>query len=274
MQLGAYGFRLPGLSGAARLLGPAEGSWPELTLIRVVDNTAAPPHDRVDTDRAQLVLRSGGWVELERVGFRATYHLRHYPRDGDILHPYLAPVAALFARWLGRESLHAGAVLVQGGAWAILGDKEAGKSSTLAHLALIGHAVLSDDVLVLEGTDVFSGPRCIDLRAEPAERFGVGEPLGVVGIRERFRLELGQVQARVPLRGFVWLGWGPEVAIERVQGAERLLALLPHRALMLETSAPADLLDLSSLPFLRLWRPHGWHSLEETGARLIDAVTT
>jgi hypothetical protein len=62
------------------------------------------------------------------------------------------------------------------------------------------------------------------------------------------------------------------MAIEPVRGAERLLALLPHRALLLETSAPTDLLQVSSLPFLRLRRPPGWHSLDATAERLLDAL--
>jgi hypothetical protein len=193
-------------------------------------------------------------------------------RDGDLLHPYLAPVAALGARWLGRESFHAGAVIVDGGAWALLGDKGAGKSSTLAHLALSGHTVLSDDVLVVRDGAAFVGPRCIDLRAEPARRLGAGMPLGVVGMRERFRLELGPAPSMVPLRGFVTLGWGDELAIERLRGSMRLLTLMPHRALLLESNAPADLLELSSLPFVEVRRPHGWRSLEETTERLLDAL--
>jgi hypothetical protein len=271
-SLGAYGFRLSGVDAAARLLTPAEPQWPKLDLVSVIDDSQPPPHDRVHEDRAELILRSGGWVELDRGASRATYHLHHRPRDGDLLHPYLAPVAALAARWLGRESFHAGAVVVDGGAWAVLGDKEAGKSSTLAHLALIGHTVLSDDVLVLDHGSVFAGPRCIDLRAEPARRLRAGEPLGVVGLRERFRLELGPAPPAVPLRGFVMLGWGDEVSVERIRGSKRLLALIPHRALLLETNAPADLLDLSSLPFLHLRRPHGWASLEETTERLVDEL--
>jgi hypothetical protein len=270
--LGAYGFRLSGVDDAARLLTHAERQWPELTLVALVDEGEPPPHDCVSAQSAELVLRSGGWVELDRATSRATYHLHHRPREGDLVHPFLAPVAALAARWLGRESFHGGAVVIDGGAWAILGDKEAGKSSTLAHLALSGHTVLSDDVVVLERGSVFAGPRCIDLRAEPARRFGAGEPLGVVGMRERFRLELGPAPSTVPLRGFVMLGWGDELTIEPVRGSERLLALVPHRALLLETNAAADLLDLSSLPFLQLRRPRRWGSLAETTERLVDAL--
>lgn len=272
MALGAYGFRLHGVDAAAHLLTRAEPAWPELALIRRVDDTPGPAQDRVGEDRAELVLRSGGWVELHRADAHATYHLRQAASDGDLLHPYLAPVAALAARWLGRESFHAGAVVVDEGAWGVLGDKEAGKSSTLASLALAGHTVMSDDILVLEKGDVFAGPRCIDLREEPAQRLGAGEPIGIVGVRERFRLELGPTPARVPLRGFVSLEWGGEMAIESVRGAERLLALIPHRALLLKTSAPTELLELSSLPFLRLRRPRGWDSLGETVERLLDAV--
>ena len=272
VPLGAYGFRLSGVDAAARLLTRAELEWPELTLVAVIDDTEPPQHDRVSARSAELVLRSGGWVGLDRATSHATYHLHHRPRAGDLLHPFLAPVAALAARWLGRESFHAGSVLIDGGAWAVLGDKEAGKSSTLAYLALGGHTVLSDDVVVLEGGSVFAGPRCIDLRAESAKRLGAGEPLGVVGMRERFRLELGPAPSAVPLRGFVTLDWGDELAIEPVRGSERLLALVPHRALLLETNAPADLLDFSSLPFLQFRRPRRWDSLKETTQRLVDAL--
>jgi hypothetical protein len=268
-SLGAYGFRLSGLDAAAELLARADPDWPALELLALTDDPPPPPHDRVTEDRAELILRSGGWVDLDRVASQATYHLQQPVRDGDLLHPYLAPVAALAARWLGRESFHAGAVVVDGGAWALLGDKEAGKSSTLAQLALSGHTVLTDDVLVVRDGAAFAGPRCIDLRAEPARRLGAGVPLGVVGMRERFRLELGPAPAEVPLRGFITLGWAEELTVERLRGSQRLLTLIPHRALLLESSAPADLLELSSLPFVEIRRPRGWGTLEETTERLM-----
>jgi hypothetical protein len=267
--LGAYGFRLSGVDAATELLARTEPDWPELKLLAVTDDAPPPPHDRVSEDRAELILRSGRWVELDRDASGATYHLHRRVRDGDLLHPYLAPVAALAARWLGRESFHAGAVIVDGGAWALLGDNEAGKSSTLAHLALTGHTVLSDDVLVVRDGAAFAGPRCIDLRAEPARRLGAGTPLGVVGMRERFRLELGPAPSVVPLRGFVTLGWDDELAVEQLRGSKRLLTLIPHRALLLESNAPADLLELSSLPFVQVRRPRGWRSLKETTERLL-----
>ena len=53
-----------------------------------------------------------------------------------IVHPYLAPVALIMARWLGREGMHGGGVVADGGVWAVLGHKTAGKSTTLASMAL------------------------------------------------------------------------------------------------------------------------------------------
>ncbi len=132
--------------------------------------------------------------------------------------------------------------------------------------------MLSDDVLVVRDGAAFAGPRCIDLRAEPARRLGAGVPLGVVGMRERFRLELGPAPSVVPLRGFVTLGWDDELTVEHLRGSKRLLTLMPHRALLLESNAPADLLELSSLPFVQVRRPRGWRSLEETTERLLDEL--
>ena len=103
------------------------------------------------------------------------------------MHPYLAPVALVMARWLGREGFHGGGIVAGGGVWGVLGDKTAGKSTTLAWLAREGVGVVSDDVLVIDGGTALAGPRSVDLREEAAERLGVGEPMGRVGQRERWR---------------------------------------------------------------------------------------
>jgi len=256
---GAYGFRLDGVAGAQDLLVPSPPAWPPLDLVRADGAAGAPDIDRIGPDRAVLPLQSGGWVDLDRAAGRATFHLDPQPPDGDLVHPYLAPGAAVAARWAGREAFHAGAIAIGGAAYGLLGDKEAGKSTTLGWLALHGHDVLVDDLVVLDGGDVLAGPRCVDLRAEAAELLGAGEPLGIVGLRERFRLRLGSCAAAVPLRGWIVLEWAGdrdgETTLEPVLGSERLLALLPHRAVRLEPPAPADLVELSSRPVWRLRRP-------------------
>ena len=270
---GAYGFRLRGVEGARSLLVEAPLEWPELELLRRPAAGPGPADDRVAADRVDLRLQTGGWVELERDPARATFHLPTTPDDGALVHPYLAPVAAMAARWAGRDSFHAGAVVVDGGAWAIVGDKGSGKSSTLAQLALTGHDVLTDDMLVLDGGEALAGPRCVDLRPEPAARFGVGTPLGVIGQRERWRMELGILDLpQVPLRGWVRLEWHDRVEVGSLRGAQRLAALEQHRAVRLPPPDPAALLALSALPVLELRRPQRWEALAEVADRLLGAI--
>jgi hypothetical protein len=268
---GAYGFRLKGLADAGILLVPAPPGWPELEIARAPE-TPGPPADRVGPDRAELRLLSGGWVGIDRAPGRAVYHLPRPLDDGAIVHPYLAPVALISARWLGRESFHAGAFVAGGGVWALLGDKEAGKSTTLAWLDTHGHRVVCDDALILDGTTALAGPRSIDLRAESAQRLGIGEELGTVGVRERWRVSLGPVAAELPFRGWVQLEWGDAVEVGRVRGAARLPALIPHRGVRLEPPRPESLVEYAALPQLSLRRPRGWDSLREGAERLLDAI--
>ena len=268
---GCYGFRLTGLRGARGLLVDAPLEWPALELRHTPPDGQGPLFDLIGAERAQIVLRRG-WVELDRPTGVVTFHMAPTPPDRDLVHPYLAGAAAVAARWAGRESFHAGAVVIGGGAWAMLGDKENGKSTTLAWLALNGHPVLTDDLLVLDGDAALAGPRCIDLRRESSERLGVGESLGVVGQRERWRFALDGVAPAVPLRGFVTLAWDETLAVEPLRGTERLLALFPGRSVRLAPARPADLIDLSSLPVWRLRRPRRWDVLPEAAARLLDAL--
>jgi hypothetical protein len=268
---GCYGFKLQGVDGAEQLLVAADDSWPALELRHELPGAAAPEMDVVGRDRAELPLH-GGSVTVERNPARVTFRLPVAPPAGDLVHPYLAPAAALAARWAGRESFHAGAVIAGGGAWAVLGDKESGKSTTLAHLARSGHGVVADDLLVVDGTAALAGPRCIDLRRASAQHLDAGRALGVVGVRERWRLTLGPVPVRVPLCGWITLAWDDEVALERLRGAERMLELLPFRSVQLAPDAPERLVELGSLPVLRLRRPRRWDALDEAAGRLLEAI--
>ena len=253
-RIGAYGFEITGVDGARSLVAGVPESWPRLA-IEVMPETPGPPSDGVGADRAELRLTGGGWVAVDRAPGRAVFHVPNSPGPEGLVHPYLAPVALISARWLGRESFHAGAFVAGGGVWAILGGKEAGKSTTLAWLAQSGRPVVCDDALILDGTTALAGPRSIDLREESARRLGIGEPLGRVGRRDRWRVPLAPVPPELPFRGWVSLEWGEEIAVEPLRGAARLPALAPHRGVFLEPPRPALLVEYAGLPHWRLRRP-------------------
>jgi hypothetical protein len=272
MTAGAYGFRIAGLPGAASLLVPAPERWPPLAVEVLAGSGSPPPRvDRLGPDRAELRL-GGGWVRIDRAPARAVYHLPSGHEDGALVHPYLAPVALIAARWLGRESFHAGAFVAGGGVWAIVADKQAGKSTLLAWLAAHGHPIVCDDALVLDGALALAGPRSIDLRAESARRLGLGEPLGTVGARERWRVALGPVEPELPLRGWVSLEWGDEIAVEPIRGAAKLPALTPHRGVLVAPARPELLVEYAALPHHRLRRPRRWDAVAEGAQRLLDAL--
>lgn len=269
---GAYGFRLGGVARAQNLLVEAPPHWPLLDLRVRITSREPPPREYVDEAIAVLRPRSGGWIEIDRRAGRATFSLPEHPSDPALVHPHLASVAVVSAHWLGRESFHAGGFLVDGRVWGVLGDRDAGKSSFLALLALAGIPVLCDDVLILEQDTALAGPRSIDLRASAARHLGVGEALGVVGTRERWRLSLAPVSAEVPLAGWVSLRWDEQAEVRRPRGSDRLRMLGAHRGSSLYPSNPASLIDLSGLPFLELCRPQRWDVAHEATHCLLDAL--
>lgn len=269
---GAYGFRLTGLADSGALLVDAPDAWPELEIARNAGGSVSRPVEEVTADHARLWLAGGAAADLDREASRAVLHVPAEASDGAIVHPYLAPVALVMSRWLGREGFHGGGIVAGGGAWAVLGDKTAGKSTTLAWLARAGTGIVSDDVLIVDGTTVLAGPRSIDLREEAAQRLGTGELIGRVGVRDRWRVALDPVAPELPLKGWITLEWGDRVAVEAIRGAERLNALLPHRGVRLVPAEPAALVRFSGLPHLRLIRPRDWDSLPEAADRLLDAI--
>jgi hypothetical protein len=260
---GAYGLRLTGVDEARDLLVDAEPGWPQIHLSWRLGSTIVE-HETVTESRATLRLLTGGRIELQREMGRAEYVVGRPLSNEELVHPYLAPVAAVMAHWHGRESVHAGAFVGADGVWGVVGERESGKSSTLARLAVDGVGIVCDDLLILEGTRVFVGPRAIDLREEPAARLGLGASIGLAGARERWRLRLGPVAAALELRGWVHLTWGERVEAVRLRGGDRIARLFRQRAARLRSPAPEVLLDLASLPSWELRRPHVWDSLGET----------
>jgi hypothetical protein len=266
--LGAYGLRLRGVELARELLVAVDPGLPAFELASEV----APAHvapEYVSERRARLQLRSGGELLIDRDAGSVLARVPHEVRPDELVHPYLAPAAAVIGRWLGRESLHAGAFALDGRVFGLIGTREAGKSSTLAALATRGYGLVCDDMLVLDGTRPLMGPRSVDLRADAAERLGAGEPIGVTGARERWRLRLPPVDGPLELAGWVFLAWGEDVSVRRLGAAERLARLLDERGVRLPPARPEVLVDLAALPAWELRRTHGWDSLDAAVDRLL-----
>jgi hypothetical protein len=212
---GAYGLALSGLEAADELLGPVLPGAPEVVVD--VERTDLAPRETVSSEgRAQLALLHGGAFLLDRS--RSSLRLLHPdpPPAQDLVHPFLAPAAAWWNQWLGRDCLHAGAFVLAGRAVVLLAAREGGKSTTLAVLAGDGHLVLADDLVVLDGDRVLTGPRSVDLR--PGS-IGAGD----LTVREgsRSRLVLGPAPPSVPLAGFVLLQWGDRSGLVAVPPARR-----------------------------------------------------
>ncbi len=231
-------------------LGHAPAHWPTLELIVRVTSSAAAGGGvrwRQDSCLATALRRIGRDRSSCAAGSVSS---TKRPDDRALVHPHLAGVAAVAAHWLGRESFHAGAFVAGGGVWGLLGERGAGKSSMLASLALAGVPVVSDDVLVLDSRTALAGPRSIDLRSDASAHLDAGEPLGVIGGRERWRLPLAPIAPELPLRGWVVLGWDERTAVRQLQGSRRLTSLLPYRAARLypPEAAGAHRAQLTAVP--------------------------
>jgi hypothetical protein len=269
--IGAYGLRLENVERARRLLVPAAPDWPKLRIRRKLGLSDATVEWMTDR-AATLILQNGGEIAVDRTREEALFVLPHRVRTQEIVHPLLAPVAAVMAYWLDRESFHASSFVAGGKAWGLIGRRGSGKSTTVARLALDGIGIVCDDMLVLEGPDAFAAPRSVDLRRGPAQRLGAGEALGVVGARERWRLPVGPVPARLPLAGWVFLAWGDRVEAVSLRGSERFTRLHANRGAQLPPRSADRLLELTSLPGWELRRPRRWSSLPDAVDCLLQTV--
>jgi len=269
--LGAYGLRLLGADGAEAALVPASDTWPLVHLrVEVGAGQAGPEH--LGDVRAHVRLRTGGCIDIDRQAGSAVYSVPSPLSPDELVHPYLAPVAAVTAHWYGRESFHAGAVAIGGGVWAVVGDRHSGKSTTLAALALRGLDVVSDDVLVVDGLEAFAGPRTIDLRADAAAHLGAGEGIGFAGARKRWRLRLSALDRRLTLSGWLFTTWADDAVVARLPSSATLSRLLRHRAINAVPNDASAFLPLCALPAWELRRPRSWDALPGAVDRLLQTV--
>jgi hypothetical protein len=266
---GTYGIRIDGIVANSPMLGAAAATWPSIRL-ESVRRDPRPAPERVTADRAEIVLKTGGRLVIDREQGVARYSVPRPLTLEELVHPYLAPTAAVLSHWAGRLAFHAGGFSTGNGVWGMVGDREAGKSSQLARLALDGHAIVTDDVLVIDGGQAHTGPRAIDLREQTADRLGIGASLGMVGARPRWRVRLPPLEGPLPFRGWFFLGWDERIGIERLDPGACLARLLAALTFRLEVSDPPALLALATLPAWELRRPRDWATLDATTEILLD----
>lgn len=270
--LGAYGLRWPSIASVAEFLQPVEAGDPEIRSLHFeACEPGVPKGFGFGPERSFVGFGDDGRISMERAAASVTYAVREVVTEQGLVHPYLAFPAAVFNRWAGRNSFHAGAIVLGGRAFVVAGHKEAGKSTTLAGLAAEGVPVLSDDLVILDKLRVLPGPRCIDLRQEAAEHLGDGEPLGVVGARERWRIKVAPAAPEL-LGGFVYLGWGDREELTPLPLGERLQRLFQYDALEVGPTDPATFMDLARLPAWDFRRPNGIESMSRSLNRLLDVL--
>ncbi len=243
---------------------PQEPDAPVLEVVAI----RAPADDRpshLDSKSADIALRNGGRLRARRDEDMVRYFLPSVPSDADLLHPYLASGAALAWQWRGCETFHAGVFATPAGAVLLFGEKESGKSTTLAWLAQHRTVpVVADDLAVIASGRVLAGPRSIDLRTAPS--------WPGVEVRRGERIRVGLPDAPSPLRpaGAVMLAWGDEVTFAAVPARQRLSMLAGQRSYPTLGGNGVALLDLAAAPMFTVVRPRDPSALAAVSDALLD----
>jgi hypothetical protein len=263
---GFYGYRIDGLEEADHLLQDVEDTAPRLD-VRLVNATPAQRIEVQDDRVAHIPLMDGAALDLDRSA-RSVLLTSPVPLPPeDAVHPWLVPAVSVFASWDGRTVLHAGVVVQDGRALAVVGAREAGKSTLMGRLATTrGDAeIYADDLMVTDGRRTWPGPRCIDLRP--------GSLVGLAGVDttasrsgQRHRLRLPASSTGASLAGIVFLGWADDLTAELLPATTVVRELVPQAA---HSDGAPGLLPLLGLPAWRLSRPRRWDLLDQSVDRLL-----
>jgi hypothetical protein len=269
-----YGLHVPGLQPVNALTGFRDLPWHEVALEQHVDG---PPTSR-GFSWSEGVMTYGASDDF---CIQVTRHPRLSVRisavreisAAELVHPVMVVVGAAVAWWTGRLSFHAAAVVMNGRAWVLLASPGGGKSTLATCLRGRGHAVLSDDLVVLDGRTVLAGPRSADLREGAVEHLTPADS-EYLPWRKRWRAPLGPAPHEVPLGGFVVLEWGDAVETRPADAAERLRALARFDGLLRGPVTPTDFLDLVDVPSYVVRRPPEWSALDATVSSLEELAAT
>lgn len=163
------------------------------------------------------------------------------PRPGVdpalVAFPLLGPVIALLLQARGAFLLHGSALAgPDGRAFAFLGDKGAGKSTTAAAFLRAGHALLTDDIIAIEGLETGAGRispafpqvKLTHAAADALADADLGARPDVPLVRDKRRFLLGSgfaADAHVPARFFL-LTRGARLDLRPLDAKERMKAFM------------------------------------------------
>lgn len=159
---------------------------------------------------------------------------------GDVRLYLLGTAMGMLLHRRGDLPLHANAIVVDGRAWAFMGESGSGKSTFAASLLRGGHALLADDVCVVRvmqqnGPTAFAGMPRMRLWEDAAIHAGHdpdGLQLVVPGdpAYRKFDVPLsGALSSEsAPLQVLCLLEWGESWRVDDVTGAAMVEALFAH----------------------------------------------
>ena len=154
---------------------------------------------------------------------------------------------------------------------AVVGEREAGKSTLMAAAAISGLSVYADDVVVVDAGRAYCGPRSLDLRRGTTDHL---EGLSVEPAREgtRDRALLRPVPWSVGLKAIVVLKWGESLTIEAIPASRRLFELQGHLACDPAPNSRQRILALAAIPAFVLRRQKEFAHLPLTVTALLSLI--
>lgn len=211
-------------------------------------------------------------------------------------HLLLDQTLPLVLNLLGKEAVHATAVLTPHGACAFIGPGGSGKSTLAASFLLAGYPVISDDCLVLEQRDrIFAIPAYPGLRlwqdAVEALSDSSDQPMPVAEYSSKARLLGPRASASFPrephplIRIYRLLRGGGELEREAVR-APRIAAMTARQSFieLLWSAFPLDITDrpmlarqfhffervVASVPLRQLLVPNDFSSLSAVRQAVLE----
>jgi hypothetical protein len=264
-------------SGAGKYrLGPflleSEVTIPELKLQETGIADAFIRLGKVPDKLENVVANESRWWAsrdeyLLRVPGVASFHVSHGREvvvepapdalAGDIRAYLLAPIFSTLCYQAGMYSLHASSVQVGDGVAAFLGNSGAGKSTLAAYLERRGYPVVSDDICLLDPRAMESGGEAVVVPVAPALKLwrSALEQLGarpeelprVFSRDDKYRLKVGEIEERLPLREIFFLEWAEDpdalaefIPVEGVHAITRLMEFTHYDYLMKPTGRQTE----------------------------------